>query len=298
MGGVLAALLVVAFLVWGVRGGWAKAREYPWTLHWPALAGALAALILFYVAWAVGYTALLEALSPVHPPRRRVGSIWARLLLGRYVPGNVLMVTARVVLGRDCGVPARCSVAASVYEQAAMLGAGGAAAVAYLASGGEGWSPALWALAVLHFALLLLHPSALEGVFRRLPPRLRRLAPPVTLAPRQLAAALAWFALTMALMGAGAALSVRGVGGTASGDVVHVGLGFLLAWAVSMLAFVFPSGLGIREGAFALVLSRHLSTPAAVSLAAASRLVMTAIELLAIGAFLALAARGRTVRGD
>ena len=75
------------------------------------------------------------------------------------------------------------------------------------------------------------------------------------------------------------------------GSLAFIGLGFLLAWVVSMLAFVFPSGLGVREGAFAVVLSARLPASAAVSLAAASRLLVTAVELAVILA-LVLAGRG------
>lgn len=103
---------------------------------------------------------------------------------------------------------------------------------------------------------------------------------------------LGWFALTMALLAAGTGLGVRAVAGPEVGSVAYVGLGFLLSWAVSMLALVFPSGLGAREAVFAVVLSRHLPGPAAVSLAAASRLLLTAVELVVVAA---LAAIGRAL---
>jgi uncharacterized membrane protein YbhN (UPF0104 family) len=71
-----------------------------------------------------------------------------------------------------------------------------------------------------------------------------------------------------------------------------VGLAFLLSFAVSMLAFVFPSGLGVREGAFALALSQNLPGSVAVAVAVGTRLVLTLVELAFIGA-VALAGRRR-----
>jgi hypothetical protein len=112
----------------------------------------------------------------------------------------------------------------------------------------------------------------------------------VLLPRRQVAALIGWFAVTMALLAVGTGLGVRAVAGSSPGSIAFLGLGFLLAWAASMVAFVFPSGLGLREGAFALVLARHLPGPAAVSLAAASRLLVTAVEL---GVVATLAALGR-----
>ncbi len=292
VGGALAALLVAGFVVWGIAGGWSKAADYPWEIDGALLAAAVAVLGLFFLAWGAGYVALLELLAGRRLHRPHFTSIWARSLLGRYVPGNVLMVAGRVMLGREAGVPGRVSLAASVYEQVAMLAAAAVAASGFLVWTGRHWSPLFWAVLVVPFGLVVLDPVVLRRVSEWL---LRRLGRPVTLAlltRGEVAAMLGWFALTMALLAAGTGLGVRAVAGPEVGSVAYVGLGFLLSWAVSMLAFVFPSGLGAREAVFAVVLSRHLPAPAAVSLAAASRLLLTAVELLVVAA---LAAIGRAL---
>jgi hypothetical protein len=50
----------------------------------------------------------------------------------------------------------------------------------------------------------------------------------------------------------------------------------------------------VREGAFAVVLAEHLPAPAAVSLAAASRLLITAVELAVVAALVAAGRRQRS----
>lgn len=292
IGGILAGLLVLAFLAWGVAGGWSKAASYPWDLDWPLLALAVAVLVLFFLAWAAGYVGLLEILGGRRLSRPRFTSIWARSLLGRYVPGNVLMVAGRVVLGREAGVPGRVSLAASVYEQIAMLAAAALAATGFLLWAGRNWSPLFWSVLVIPFGLVLLDPAILR---RASDWGLARLGRPSTLAlltRRQVAGVLAWFGLTMGLLAVGTGLGVRAVAGPQAGSVAFIGLGFLLAWAASMLALIFPSGLGLREALFAAILARHLPGPAAVSLAAASRLLLTAVELVVIAA---LAVIGRAL---
>ena len=291
-GGVAAGLLVAAFLAWGVAGGWSKASSYDWQLDWPVLAAAVAVLALFYLAWAAGYVALLEILDGRRLDRRRFASIWARSLLGRYVPGNVLMVAARVVLGREAGMPARNSLAASIYEQVAMLAAAALAATAFLLWTGRDSSPLLWSVLVVPLGLVLLDPAILGPLSERVLTRLGRSTKLVLLTRPQIVALLAWFSLTMGLLALGTGLGVRAVAGPRPGAVAYVGLGFLLSWAGSMLAFVFPSGLGVREGLFAVVLARHLPTSAAVSLAAASRLLITVVELAVIAALAALGRQG------
>ena len=83
---------------------------------------------------ALGYGAIIDRLHHPGPPALVTLSIWARSLLGRYVPGNVLMVLGRVVLSHERGVPRRATLAATVYEQALSLGVAAAAGVIWLAA--------------------------------------------------------------------------------------------------------------------------------------------------------------------
>ena len=73
---------------------------------------------------------------------------------------------------------------------------------------------------------------------------------------------------------------------------LYVGLSFLLSFVISMLAFVFPSGLGVREGAFALALGRNLPGGVAIAISAGVRLVLTLAELVFV-AVAVLVARAR-----
>lgn len=171
------------------------------------------------------------------------------------------------------------------------------ATIFLIASNRSGWSPLFWLVAVVPFGLVLLDPAVLGRTASRLLARLGRKATLVPLSRRNVVAVVAWFGVTMGLLGVGVAVGVRAVAGARVGSVAHLGLGFLLAWVVSMVAFVFPSGIGVREGAFAVVLSRHLPTSSAVSLAAASRLILTAVELVVV-AILVAAGRSFVRRGE
>jgi uncharacterized membrane protein YbhN (UPF0104 family) len=80
---------------------------------------------------------------------------------------------------------------------------------------------------------------------------------------------------------------VHALVGPRAGGPLFVGTGFLLSFVVSMLAFIFPSGLGVREGVFALVLARHLPGEVAIAVAAAVRLGLTVAEVLFTGCVVA-----------
>jgi TatA/E family protein of Tat protein translocase len=72
------------------------------------------------------------------------------------------------------------------------------------------------------------------------------------------------------------------------GGALYVASGFLLSFVISMLAFVFPSGLGVREGIFALALAHHLPGSVAIAAAAVARLVPTLVEIAFAAAIVAL----------
>ncbi len=115
---------------------------------------------------------------------------------------------------------------------------------------------------------------------------------PRLLETRVLMALVGWYTFTAALLGLGIWLLVLSAAGTEAGDPAFVGLAFLLSFAVSMIAFIFPSGLGVREGVFALALAQNLPGSVAVALSVGVRLMLTIVELVFIG-IVYLAARDR-----
>ena len=225
-------------------------------------------------------------------------SIWARSLLGRYVPGSVVMILGRVVLSYERGVPRKATLAGMAYEQLLSVGVAAAGGVAFIAlygtggGDGDGGDARVWLLALLPLGLLALHPRVFGPASAWVLRRARREPLPRLLAGRPLVAVLAWYAGTAVLLGAGIWLTVRSAAGPEAGGPAFVGLAFLLSFAVSMVAVIFPSGLGIREGAFALALAQNVPGGVAVALSVGSRLVLTLVELVFV-ALAVLAGRRR-----
>ena len=283
--GLAAGLLILVFLALGAASGWERVQRYDWQIDPAAAAGGFVALFGMYLANALGYVLILEQLAARRVPRRRFVAVWARSLLGRYVPGNVLMVASRLVLGREAGVSRKVSLAASVYEQVLSLGAAAAGGLVLLAAYGAGEvGPAAWLVGVVPLGLLALHPRLFGRATSALLRRAGREPLEALLSGRQVAALLAWYLLGAALLAVGIGLLVYSLVGSDGGSLLYVGLSFLMSFVVSMLAFVFPSGLGIREGAFALALGRNLPGGVAIAVSAGTRLALTLAELVFVGA--------------
>jgi len=283
-GGLAAGLLVFAFLGWALVDGWAAVSEYDWTLDPAELALGCAVLAVFYLCSGIGYGAIQDSLHHPGPPARVTLSIWARSLLGRYVPGNVLMVLSRVVLAYERGVPRRISVAATVYEQLLTVGVAAAGAVVFVAvyESDDGSDARLWLLALVPLGLICLHPRIFGPLTTWVLRKAGREPLPRLIPTGPLVALLGWYAATAGLLSIGIWLVVRSAAGTEAGGPGFVGLAFLLSFAVSMVVFIFPSGLGVREGAFALALAQNVPTGVAVALSVGARLVLTVVELVVI----------------
>src|SRR4051794_39868376 len=160
-------------------------------------------MLVFLALNGIGYVAILERLSARRLRRGRLLATWARSILARYVPGNVLMVTGRVVLGREAGVTGRASLAASVYEQALIVGLSACAAAALLVFGATGAGAWIWMVAAVPLGLLLLHPRLFRPGADWVLRRLRR--PPLDscLGVGEVVAFGAWYAVALGVLGVG-----------------------------------------------------------------------------------------------
>ena len=168
-GGLAAGVLVLGFLGWALVDGWSAVSQYDWDLE-PAAHGARRASCCWSSTWrAASATARSStACTPRAARRRATLSIWARSLLGRYVPGNVLMVVGRVVLSYDRGRPAarrpwrRRSTSRLLTLGVAAAGRGALRGPLRHRGGGAG----CWLLALLPLGLVLLHPRDLRARVR------------------------------------------------------------------------------------------------------------------------------------
>lgn len=277
-------VLVVAGIAVVLARSWGRVSKYDWRLEagWIVLGTVL--VLIAYAFNGLAYGRSVEWLSPVHPPRAVALSIWARSLLARYVPGNVMMVIGRAVLSHDEGVPRRVTVAATVYEQALALGIATVGAVAFLAAyGNPGQGRLLWLLVVVPFVLAPLHPVP----FRRLSGwALRKFGRPpleTLFTGRQVGQLMLLYAAGTVPLVVGVWALVRSAAGPQAGSIPEVGLAFLLAFVISFLAFVLPSGIGVRDGIFALALSRNLPGGVAIAVSVGLRFALVIIELLFVG---------------
>jgi hypothetical protein len=201
--------------------------------------------------------------------------------LAKYLPGSVWQYAARVGLARSRGVPVQRGVVSITAEVGYSALAAAAASSLVL-----GWGAASGVLVGLAGLL------ALAFAFR---PRLARLLAQVSAVgsrgPIDRQSVLA--ALQAAPAAIGLYLAVWGLYGIAfwtTGRALfaipaseiprYIGV-FALAWLAGLVAFFAPGGIGVREAVIAALLTSHLGEANAIVVAASSRVVLSAIDLVA-----------------
>jgi glycosyltransferase 2 family protein len=289
VGQVVLVAATAYFLIAYLARSWTSVKDYDWTLDLGWLALSALAFLAFYLAQAVLWWLLLRGFG-LRSPLPLATATWAKSILARYMPGNVFMFVGRAWMSHAQGLPVDCVSAAMVYEQA--LGVCSALlTVAVLFPFWE-YRPGVTALSLLAIPVLvaLLHPRVFGPVADRALRLLHRPPLDVTLGFAAVLALLCYSVVAWLLAGLGAWLLARAVTGLDVGALPIVVVAYALAYVIGMAAFIFPSGIGVREAVLTASLARQLPGGVALAWALLLRLWVTVIELVFVGLAVAAAA--------
>jgi uncharacterized membrane protein YbhN (UPF0104 family) len=291
-----AGLLAVAagLAVYGLASQWTQVHAALARLSGYDVAGSALSAIAGLGCMMLAWRALLGDLgSPLRLPAAiRVMFVGQ---LGKYVPGAVWAVAAQVELARDYAVPRRRSAAASLVGMAVTLVVGlVAAAVTLPLVSAHAVRQYWWVLAIAPLVAIGLYPRVIQFGLDLALRVLRR--PPLegSVSGGGMARALGWTVLGWLCYGAHAwflisVFTKEGGRGGGWGPAFALSLGgYALAWAVGFLIIFFPGGIGPREVALIAVLAPVMPSASALVVALASRVVMTAGDLVWAGIGLAI----------
>jgi Lysylphosphatidylglycerol synthase TM region len=301
---VVVGLVVVGLAVRSVALNWQSLRTQH--IEWRFAPAWIAASVLLVFST---YAVLIEAWRRVvvsmgeQLPFLAAVRIWFLASFGKYVPGKVWALAGAAVLAQRAGVDPSAAVAGALVLQVLSL-TSGAAVVALTApevfgSVGQGSQPLLALVILLSVlgVLALTWQPVLDWISGLLPsswPKLRAISP-IVLGGAFMANVVAWCTYGLALL-----LLTRGILPVVDLSLPQAIGVFTCSYIVGFLALFAPGGLGPRESVFLLMLSGQIGLKAAAALAVASRLLLTATELIPAISLLLLTRRPATpasVRG-
>lgn len=288
----LAILLLVVLL----RSQWDELSRHPWQLN-PAW---LAASALFLLAsWALEvqiWRTLLQVLGACLPYFAAVRA-WFISAIMRYIPGNIWQPLSITVMAQRRGVAPEATLTSVVlYQLINLLAATPIAAVYVLTTGNWGlftqflgvWTPLLAGAMLAPIAVFLVRPAWLLELVNWLLAKLRR--PPLA-TQRMTRSAMAWVLLLTVcdwlLWGSCFAALAFALQPYSPAEMMrllpHLVAANAIATAIGFISLLTPSGIGVREGAFYVLLAPIMGGGAATVLALAMRLWTMLGELVAAG---------------
>lgn len=294
----LLAAAIVWYAVRALRGQWASAadRLSSLTLSWTLLAVATVIVFATYLLLIDTWRRIVVA-SGERLPFAVAARIWFVSNLGKYVPGKVWSIAAMTMMARDYKVSPLAAAGSSVLIQLVTIAAG--IGVALVAGARAIDKPAFAAAAGVGIvALLLATPFLLPASGRLMSAVTGREIVLPRISPWTVWLATARAALSWIVYGIAFEIFVRAVLGSATGATASYIAVYAASYIIGFLALFAPGGAVVRESAMITGMLRlGLSGQAdALAVAVASRLWLTATELLPGLAYLAL--RKRSARTE
>ncbi len=273
---LLLALLFIGFLL---RSQWPTLQAYEWRLH----AGWLTLAIGFtLVSWALEIQvwrlllSLLGGALPFGPAVR----IWFFAAVVRYIPGNVWQPLSMTLQCQQWAIRPEVTLASIVFYQALiLLGVMPVAALYFSFTGNwgllttylHGAAPWLVGLSMLPVVIFLARPGWLLGLMNWALRKVGRTPIDAHLSSLRLLWLLGLAVVNWLLWGAAFAALTFGLGRpadlTLAQALFHLVAVFPIAYIIGFLSLITPSGIGVREGAFYLILV-PLFDPGLVTVAA------------------------------
>lgn len=273
-----------------IVAAWFAARELgslespPWWALVPA------ALLNLFSLWAGARS--WDALLPAEIDRQEADDSFYTSQLMKYSPvGGAAQAVSQAALASGSELPALRATTAMVVSKLTVVIAGGVFGPVLALSNPDldGWVRLLLLLTPLVF--LVGHPRVLAGAVSTTARLLRR-DPDHEVLPPQPAVwrSIAWG--VPALGAAGASFAVLASAAGLGANLVQATAGFALAWVIGFLVIPVPGGLGVREGAAALLVA---GDPASTLVAAVLfRVVVLATEALMVARVRLRARRARS----
>lgn len=275
-------LLVLAGVGYQLVTQWPEVSQALQSLRWHSVVlsvlATFAGVLLCALMW---HTVVADLGSPVH--LKDSAMIYLVGQLGKYLPGSVWAFLLQMELGKAAGVSRVRGFIASIVTFGLIivssLGTGFLAMPMILA----GHREYLWLFILLPFGLIMLHPRPLTWTVSFGLRLLRR--PPLTqpLRGATIAKATGLGLLAFILFGLHLWLLSSSLGSPGL-DGLALSIGTMsLAITAGMLAFVLPSGIGVREVVIVAALTTMLPAGPALAIAVVSRLMFTVVDLACAG---------------
>jgi len=272
---VAVAVVVILFLA----RSWSQVSSFDWQLRPLPLLAATVCFIVYYALGALLWWLILRAFG-LPGKLAQAAVVWGKSILARYLPGTVFMFAGRLWMSVRQGLAPEPVSAAMIYEQVLVVGGALLTAAVLFPFWEYERTITAWSLLGVPLVLIVLHPrvfAPLAGWGLRLLHR-----PPLqrVMSFGNVCLLLVYTVVVWLIGGLGCWLTAAAVTDVSAADLPVITAAFALAFVAGMVAFLVPSGIGVREGVLAAATAGVLGGGAvALAWALLLRLWLTLVEL-------------------
>ncbi len=279
--------IIVFFWSYYLKKNMASLSEFEWTLHWSSTGLSLGFFFLGYLLfgflWApLCYQITGQRLSPVNAFR-----ISALAWMGRYIPGKVWALTAKVYYSitdrkQIAIVGAAISIETLLFEACGLL----LAVIIFLFYSNIKIMPSsapLIAGITLAGVLIFIHPKVFCPVINLILRTLRQTE--IDHSPRYSVILLIMlgYTTTFVLWGIAFTIFASSVSPLAFNNLPFLIAVFAMSWVVGFLILFAPAGIGVRESILTMALQPLIPIPAQILIiVVGSRVLITLAEMLCL----------------
>jgi hypothetical protein len=287
------AAVIFAILAAVIYGNWQELRDYQFTIDYRLLAVSFALFVTALFMLGFGWGLILERLG-AKLPVRMVLNVWFVSQFTRWIPGNLWSVVSMLYLSRGIS---KATVGLSAVLGVILNLVAGLVVVLGLfywwpGQVMQGYPLLYFAPVVILISLLFAYPRVVNRAYDNAITRhlLRRLGreryldglPGHTLRRTDLGVILGFYILCWGVSGIGFHFFAESFVSLSPALVPASILIYAFSWVVSYLAFVTPSGLGVKEAVTTAMLARWIPVGAAAVVSIALRIWIIVCELFCL----------------
>ena len=274
--------LILFFLIRFLFTNWREVATFDFTFTYSYLILSFPVLLVFFFLRVYAWQAILKKMK-VALPLRKCLKISFLSMMGKYLPGKVWTVLGKVYLSDKEGVPKAEAFTSVVIEIVLEIVASIFFFFFYLFSLMEQplLSPKVLYLLGLTMVggLVFLHPRVFYTVLNALLSRLKKATIPEAITYSDIIQVFLFYIVIVLVQGVAFYLFVNALIYVPFQNLVGLTACFAVAGALGTLSFFAPSGLGVREGILALLLSTYIISPIAVLISLLARIWVTLVEV-------------------
>lgn len=277
--------LVIAYFVGKViHANWEQVRTAEWQFSPLHLIGSFVLCSGWFLFRPLGWNVILNRFGR-DVPYGAVYRVYRQSELSRYVPGAVWQFVSRIYLIKRWHVTASACMAATIVDLvlatlACLIPASWTLLDAF--PGMQGYHQAL----LIGFpvaSVAVVHPTIFNAWAGFLANRLRQPWTPLQIRWPMLLGIWLMYVVGWVMLCAGVAMFARGILSLGSVGPMLLGSSYAVAWLIGTLTMIAPAGMGVREGAMGLMLSRFMAEGPAFTLAVGVRFWVLLVELCWVG---------------